>query len=105
LNASELLGSKSMNRLIQEAKQHFAVILLDSPPILPVTDATVLATMVDAVVMVVRAGKTQTQGLKQSIELLKGVQAQLLGGIITGVPDDRSDYASRYHHHKQRETS
>ena len=58
-NPAELLGSARMQEILHEAKARFDVVLLDSPPLLAVTDAAVLATMVDGVVLVIRAQRTK----------------------------------------------
>ncbi len=99
-NASEILSSKTMLSLIEEMKREYGIVIFDSPPLLPVTDATVLASVVDGVVLVVRAEKTSKEGVKRSIDLLRSVGAKVLGAVLTGVhsPDlyEYRDYYSHY---------
>jgi len=99
-NASEILSSKTMLSLIDEMKREYGIVIFDSPPLLPVTDATVLASVVDGVVLVVRAEKTSREGVKRSIDLLRSVGAKVLGAVLTGVhsPDlyEYRDYYSHY---------
>lgn len=83
-NPSELLGSERMRALLQLAAQDYFV-LVDSPPLLPVTDASLLATSVDGTVLVVRQGKTRKDHLEAAVELLEGVDAKILGVVVNGV--------------------
>jgi capsular exopolysaccharide synthesis family protein len=97
-NAPELITLNSMKRFIREAKNEFGAILFDSPPILPVTDAMALASIVDSVILVVRADRTSREATYRAIELLKDVGVTFLGVIVTGV--DNSElygYGSYYH--------
>ncbi|HHS13732.1 MAG TPA: polysaccharide biosynthesis tyrosine autokinase [bacterium] len=93
-NASELLCSREMQLFIHEARKHFGIVILDSPPLLPVTDATVLASFVDGVVLVVRVNETKKQFIRRSLELLNSVDATILGAVLNGM-DPKSYYG--YH--------
>lgn len=93
-NASELLCSKGMQLFLREAAKHFGIVILDSPPLLPVTDATVLASFVDGVVLVVRVNETKKQFIRRSLELLRSVDATILGAVLNGM-DPKSYYG--YH--------
>lgn len=84
-NPSELLGSAAMRDVIAEAKTQFDVILFDSPPVLAVTDAAVLSTMVDGTIVVVRAGSTAREGVRRTLAQLRAVHGRLLGGVMNGV--------------------
>lgn len=81
-NPSEILGSEKMRNLIKELEQHYDIILFDSPPIGLFTDAAVLSTIVDGVIMVCAAGKTQREDIAKSIDSLKKVNANLLGFVF-----------------------
>jgi tyrosine-protein kinase Etk/Wzc len=83
-NAPEMLGTNGMVKFLNETKKKYGVILVDSPPLLPVTDALILASEVDAVVLVVRAGRTTKKAVRKSIELLQSVGGSLLGAVLTG---------------------
>ena len=63
-NPSELVGSEKMRETLDELTRQFDVVILDSPPILPVTDAILLSTMVDGVVLVVNSSKTAKQHVR-----------------------------------------
>lgn len=83
-NPSELLGSERMRALLKLAAQDFFVIV-DSPPLLPVTDGSLLATAVDGTVLVVRQGKTRKDHLEAATEMLTAVGARVLGAVVNGV--------------------
>lgn len=85
-NPSELLGSASMAALLRFAQEKYDVILIDSPPLLPVTDAAVLATRATGALIVVAAGKTNRQQLQGAIGALDNVGAKLFGIIPTMLP-------------------
>ena len=99
-NASELLGSKWMDQFLNDAKKQYHIILLDSPPLLPVTDATILASKVDGVVLVIREGKTAKRNIARSIELINSVNGNLLGSVVTGIQEKEQygykDYYRNY---------
>jgi succinoglycan biosynthesis transport protein ExoP len=78
-NPSELLGSKKMQRLLDELKEQADVVLFDTPPALAVTDAAVLASQTDGVLVVAEAGRTRRAAAKQALDNLKQVGATLMG--------------------------
>ena len=84
-NPSELLGSDKMRQLIKELSQEFMVIV-DVPPILPVTDASLLSTAVDGVVLVATVGKTRKEHLAEASNMLNKVAAPLIGTVINRTP-------------------
>jgi len=86
-----------MFRFIEEAKQAFGMVLFDSPPLLPVTDAAVLSTLVDGIVMIVRSSRTTKDDLQRSLQMLRDMGGHLLGGVLTDVSrDDLTGYRDRY---------
>jgi capsular exopolysaccharide synthesis family protein len=91
-NPSELLGSKKMKALIKDLEQVFDVILLDSPPVVAVTDAQLLATLCQGVMLVASYGNTQKVGLLRAKELLKKVDANILGVVINKVNEKNDSY-------------
>ena len=95
-NPSELLGSSAMRNVLREAKEQFDVILFDSPPLLAVTDAAVLATMVDGTVIVVRMGATARQAVRRAIGQLHAVHGRVLGAVMNDVDLRRSGYYGGY---------
>lgn len=84
-NPSELLGSDKMRQLIKELSEEFMVIL-DVPPLLPVTDAALLSTAVDGVVLVTSVGKTRKEHLAEAANMLDKVGAHQIGTVINRTP-------------------
>ena len=95
-NPSEVLGSGSMGVVISFLTSRFDVVLIDAPPLLPVTDAAVLARQADGAILVVRDGKTTTGQLEQATEALQQVNANLLGTIRNFVPMKSLTYGYGY---------
>ncbi|MGD6942430.1 CpsD/CapB family tyrosine-protein kinase [Cytobacillus gottheilii] len=81
-NPSELLGSKAMTRVMDEALNEFDIILFDTPPVLAVTDAQILANKCEGTIIVVGSGKTEKEQLLKSKELLTAAQAKILGVVL-----------------------
>ena len=81
-NPSEFLASKVMRRLINRLGEEHDIVLIDSPPIITVTDAAILSTRVDGTIMVARAGVTDRDALKQAHTLLNKVKAKFYGVVV-----------------------
>lgn len=97
-NPSELLGSKRMKQLINSLESRFDAVVIDAPPLLPVTDAAVLAQQVGGVVMVVGSSKVRTPDLQKALAALEMVNADLLGVVINLLPTKGPDaYAYTYY--------
>ena len=84
-NPSELLGSARMERLLERLREEAELIMLDSPPVLAVTDPTILAARVDGVILVVDAGKTRNESLARAKDTLDRAAAHLLGIVMNRV--------------------
>ncbi|MFJ3958962.1 polysaccharide biosynthesis tyrosine autokinase [Arthrobacter sp. NPDC090010] len=84
-NPSELLGSNVMHKMLEDLAQH-AIVLIDAPPLLPVTDAAILTARTDGALVVARAGKSTYDELKRALHNLEKVKGRPLGIIINGVP-------------------
>ncbi len=106
-NPSELLGSKGMADLIELLQARFDIVLIDAPPLLPVTDAAVLATRAEGVLLVARVGRTSREQLRRAAEALRAVDARMVGTVLNMVPTkgpdayyfgQYSNYASRGRH-------
>jgi len=97
-NPSELLGSKAMKRCITELKEQFDIILFDSPPIMAVTDAAVLSSDVDGVILVVKAGQTDRNAMLRSYEILRNIPNQILGALLN-VVNVEGVYGSYYYYY------
>ncbi len=98
-NPAELLGSKRMEEIIEEFKGRFDKIIIDTPPISSVTDALLLSRFADGVVLVIHGGKTTKDMGTHSIELLKGVNARILGGVLNNINIGKSGYYYYYYSH------
>lgn len=81
-NPAELLGSLSMKEFLAHAQEQFDYVLFDTPPVLAVTDAQVLANQCDGVVLVVDSGRTEIEGAQKAKELLQSAKAKLLGVVL-----------------------
>jgi capsular exopolysaccharide synthesis family protein len=88
-NPSELVGSAAMADLIGHLRSEFDVVLIVAPPLLPVTDASVLAGAADGVVLVTRIGVTRRAELVEALASLELVRSPLLGFVVNGVRDAR----------------
>ena len=78
----ELLGSDTMQELINSARKHFDIVIIDSPPVLAVTDAVVLAPFCDAAVIVVAANKTSPRGVRTTITTLENLGVTIAGVVF-----------------------
>lgn len=91
-NPSELLASRRMGDVIAALQQQADIILFDAPPVVAVTDAAVLASKVDAVLLVVSAGKTKREHARKARALLEKVNARLIGTVLNNVKGETSLY-------------
>ncbi|MDZ7264742.1 MAG: CpsD/CapB family tyrosine-protein kinase, partial [candidate division KSB1 bacterium] len=98
-NPSELLGSHQMKRFLDEAKRKFDIIIFDSPPLNAATDAIVIGTQVDAVVLVIRSGVTDRNIAKQKLEMFRNVPARLIGVILNGTTAEFGHDGYSYYHY------
>ncbi|MCD9153794.1 polysaccharide biosynthesis tyrosine autokinase [Aeromicrobium duanguangcaii] len=85
-NPAELLASQAMGSLLASLRMRYEYIVIDAPPVLPVTDASVLATQVDGTLLVARYGKVTRAQLATAVETLRQVDARLLGVVINAAP-------------------
>jgi succinoglycan biosynthesis transport protein ExoP len=92
-NPSEFLNSQRMQDLIAQFREQFDFVIFDCPPILPVTDAAILASKTDGTLMVYRVGKIARSALKRAKVLLENVRGRVLGVVLTGLKAETSpDY-------------
>lgn len=106
-NPAELLGSKKMKALLQEAAEAYDYVFLDMPPVLAVTDAALMSSQVDGTVLILGSGDISPDEGKQAKSLLEKVHANILGVILNKVPQHhKSGYYYYYYydedHHKKR---
>lgn len=98
-NPAELLASKQMKNLLEKCEKEYDYIIIDTPPISVVTDAAVLANIVNGYVIVVRAGVTPKESLSESVLRLEQLGANIIGFILNDVDPKKSLYrysSSRY---------
>lgn len=96
-NPSELLGSEAMKRIVDQLEREFDAVIIDSPPLLPVTDAAVLAQQVGGVILVVGSARIRLPDLEKSLNALEMVDAKLLGVVLNLLPAKGPDaYAYGY---------
>jgi len=100
-NPAEMLGSDYMKEIVEELKARYEVCLFDSPPLITVTDAAVLAKEVDGVLLVVKSGHTARGALSRCVELLHNVNANILGGLLNDVNRENTygSYQYYYYYH------
>lgn len=91
-NPAELMASAQMTQLLAELRDQYDHIVVDTPPTLSVTDAVVLATRADAVVLVIRSSQTTKPALRRSREILAQVNARVAGVLLNAVNLDSADY-------------
>jgi len=95
-NPAELLASSQMMDLLAELRDQYDHIVVDTPPTLSVTDAVVLSTRADAVVLVIRSGQTTKPALRRSRDILAQVNARVAGVLLNAVDLDSPDYYYYY---------
>ncbi|CAM3086701.1 CpsD/CapB family tyrosine-protein kinase [Sporolactobacillus spathodeae] len=81
-NPADLLSAPEMSRVIQQAKDHFNVVILDSPPVLAVSDARLLATLCEGILLVVKSGSAEIDKVKKAANVLTEGQGKFLGVVL-----------------------
>jgi tyrosine-protein kinase Etk/Wzc len=97
-NPSELLGSDRMTTLVKQIENDWDMVLFDSPPLVAVTDATMISQEIDQIVMVVKVGQTDKKAFAHTLTNLRNVGAPL-GGIIMNAVTHKSSYGSYYYYY------
>jgi capsular exopolysaccharide synthesis family protein len=103
-NPAELLHSEAFGRVLQELEKRFDRVIFDSPPLIPVTDAAVLSTRVDATVLVVKPFLTRKEVARHAVRSLRDVGGRILGTVLNDLDLSSRDssyyyqYHSRYYH-------
>jgi capsular exopolysaccharide synthesis family protein len=95
-NPSELLGSSAMIATLRELESRFDVVVIDTPPLLPVTDAAVLSTIAGGTVVIVGAGRVDRDHLAKSLQSLDAVKGRVLGLVLNMIPATSSDAYYNY---------
>jgi succinoglycan biosynthesis transport protein ExoP len=100
-NPAELLDSAKFKAFLDYQRAHYDMVILDSPPVLPVTDATILTTLVDATVLVVRAFETKNDVARHGIRVLADVGRPIAGVVLNAVDLDKHEYKYYYYSYKR----
>ncbi|MBZ5722047.1 MAG: polysaccharide biosynthesis tyrosine autokinase [Acidobacteriia bacterium] len=95
-NPAELLASTNMRDVLAELREQYDHIVVDTPPTLSVTDAVIMSTRADAVVLVIRSGQTTKQALRRARDLLAQVNARVSGVLLNAVDLTSPDYYYYY---------
>lgn len=97
-NPSELVGSRRMAQLLEQQREKFDIIIVDTPPLVPVTDAALVAGQADGALLVVRSGKTPLARVRTAVEALRTVNARIIGSVLNLQPrqEDSSSYYYDY---------
>ncbi len=89
-NPADLLGSKKVDQLIINMTEQFDFVLFNAPPVVAVTDATILGAKVDGVLLVITAGKTRRDHAEKAKEMLEKAHVRVVGVALTNAPKDSS---------------
>lgn len=98
-NPAEMLSSKKLKEFLVKVKEGFDCIIIDSPPVMAVTDAQILSTIVDGVLLVAASGQTEKEGLVKAKEQLLKVNGNLLGVILTKMPMKKGKGYGNYYYY------
>jgi len=96
-NATELLGSSKMHQVVTQLQEIYDYIVIDSPPVMPVSDAVLLSTIVDGVLLVTNASRTPKQQVKAARVRLEYARAKIFGTVLNKVKVHHSEYHYYYH--------
>lgn len=101
-NPSELLGSKRNRALLTKLREEYDTIILDTPPLLAVTDAQVLTTISDGTIIVAQHGVTKKDEILQAKGLLEKVKGNILGVVLSQIPVDDNSYYYYYSYEEKK---
>jgi tyrosine-protein kinase len=91
-NPSELLGSNGMRTLLSGLTERYDIVIIDAPPVLPVTDAVALAAICDGALLIARYGKTRREHVIRAVEVLTSINARLVGTVLNFAPAKSNQY-------------
>ena len=95
-NPAELLGSDRMRQFLADMKTQFDFILIDTPPIIAVTDPGIVGALVDGILLTIQAGRTQRGIVRRATELLDQSQSKIIGHVLTNIEYHLPEYIYRY---------
>lgn len=97
-NPAEMMGSKRMTAIMAQLREIYDIILIDTPPLLAVTDAQIVATKSDGVIMVVDQGKVKREIAAKAVKNLESVNARILGVVLNNVKRKANEEAYYYYY-------
>jgi capsular exopolysaccharide synthesis family protein len=95
-NPAELLGSRVFDELLVALRKSYDFIIIDAPPLLPVTDGAIISTRCDGVILIVHAGTTKKPQLHGAVDALNSVGSPLLGAVLNQIPESSLEYEYGY---------
>ena len=98
-NPSELLGSEQMKNLLKRAKEEYDYVIIDTPPVLPVTDSLVLGRMVDGLILVIDSGEIKVEMAREVKNQLVHSGANILGVVLNKVRSEHHGYGYGYYYY------
>lgn len=98
-NPAEILNSGRTDAILQELLDSYDYVFIDAPPVLAVTDASILSTKVDGVVLIVNYGNTRTDLAKKACDQFEKANAKVIGVVLNQVKMDTSDYKYYYYYY------
>lgn len=96
LNPSEIINSAAMNNLLDELKNRYDILIIDSPPLEFVTDGQILSTKVDGTIIVIKAGRSKIKSVKEAKDLLNKVGANVIGLVVNQLGKSKKRYSDYY---------
>jgi capsular exopolysaccharide synthesis family protein len=99
-NPSELLHTDRFREMLAELSSRYGLVIIDSPPLVPVTDAAILGGQVDGVIVIVKAGSTRKELVSRAVDSLRSVKANVLGAVLNGVDLERGSGGGRYYYYR-----
>lgn len=97
-NPAEILNSSRTEAIIAQLLEEYDYVFIDAPPVLAVTDASILSTLVDGVILVINASNTRTDLAREACEQFKKANARVIGVVLNQVKMDSSDYKYYYYY-------
>jgi len=97
-NPSEILYSKAMKSFIEKLKEEYDYVFIDTPPVIAVTDAAIMSSYIDGVVLVCSSGNIEIDMAKKAKESLEKVNANMLGVVLNKIPLKGQKYANYYYY-------
>ena len=104
-NPSELLGSERMQNILQRAQEEYDYVLIDTPPVLPVTDSLVLGSMVDGLILVIDSGEIKVEMAREVKNQLVHAGANILGVVLNKVRSEHHGYGYGYYYYYGHESA